>query len=65
MSKFIRRRLEDLRLVGGRFEENRGWLDFDVLPELLTMIAISNKLVFGRCCEMVGANFRKGSALDS
>ena len=36
MSKFVRRRLEDLRLVGGRFEENRGWLDFDVLPELLT-----------------------------
>jgi hypothetical protein len=35
MSKFVRRRLEDLRLVGGRFDQNRGWLDFDVLPELL------------------------------
>lgn len=35
MSKIIRHKLQDLRFVGGRFENNRGWLDFDILPELL------------------------------
>ena len=35
MSKIIRHKLQDLRFVGGRFENNSGWLDFDILPELL------------------------------
>jgi hypothetical protein len=30
----LRHLLKELRFVGGRFEENKGWLDFDVLPEL-------------------------------
>lgn len=36
MGKLIRRTLKELRFVGGRFELNKGWLDFDALPELLT-----------------------------
>src|SRR5205807_9812193 len=34
MGQIIRHPLKELRFVGGRFEENKGWLDFDVLPEL-------------------------------
>jgi len=34
MSKQIRHPLKELRFTGGRFEQNKGWLDFDVLPEL-------------------------------
>jgi hypothetical protein len=36
MSKQIRHPLKELRLTGGRFEQNKGWLDFDVLSELQT-----------------------------
>jgi hypothetical protein len=36
MSKVIQHKLRDLRFVGGRFDEHKGWLDFDVLPELMT-----------------------------
>jgi hypothetical protein len=35
MNKIVTHKLTELRLVGGRFEQNTGWLDFDVLPELL------------------------------
>jgi hypothetical protein len=34
MSRLIRHPIKELRFVGGRFEQNKGWLDFDVLPEL-------------------------------
>ena len=34
MAKQIRHPLKELRLTGGRFEQSKGWLDFDVLPEL-------------------------------
>jgi hypothetical protein len=34
MSKQIRQALKELRFTGGRFEQNKGWLDIDVLPEL-------------------------------
>lgn len=36
MNKVIQHKLRDLRLVGGRFDEHKGWLDFDALPELMT-----------------------------
>ena len=36
MSRLIRHKLQDLSFVGGRFEKNKGWLDFDMLHELLT-----------------------------
>lgn len=42
MARQIRHPLKELRFTGGRFEENQGWLDFDVLPELL---AYKNMLV--------------------
>jgi len=35
MTKPMRHTLKELRFVGGRFEENKGWLDLDILPELL------------------------------
>lgn len=34
MTKAIRHPFKELRFTGGRFEQNKGWLDFDVLPEL-------------------------------
>lgn len=34
MAKMIRHLLKELKFTGGRFEQNKGWLDFDVLPEL-------------------------------
>jgi hypothetical protein len=34
MAKLIRHVLREWHFVGGRFEENKGWLDFDILPEL-------------------------------
>lgn len=34
MSRLITRPLKELTFVGGRFELAKGWLDFDVLPEL-------------------------------
>ena len=34
MAKAIRHPLKELRFTGGRFERNKGWLDFDVLSEL-------------------------------
>ena len=33
MTKSIKR-LKELHFTGGRFDDNKGWLDFDVLPEL-------------------------------
>ncbi len=34
MSNLIKRSIKELRFVGGRFEQSKGWLDFDILPEL-------------------------------
>ena len=34
MAKSIRHPLKELRFTGGRFEQNKGWLDFAVLSEL-------------------------------
>jgi len=34
MAKEIKHPLKELRFTGGRFEQNKGWLDFDVLSEL-------------------------------
>jgi len=35
MKKLIRREMKEIRFVGGRFEQAKGWIEFDVLPELL------------------------------
>jgi len=35
MARRIQHPLRELRFTGGRFEENTGWLDLDILPELL------------------------------
>lgn len=34
MSKLIKHSIRELRFVGGRFDRNKGWLDFDTLSEL-------------------------------
>ncbi|HPA46915.1 MAG TPA: hypothetical protein PK395_14200 [bacterium] len=34
MAEHIRHVIKELRFVGGRFEQAKGWLDFDILPEL-------------------------------
>lgn len=34
MSRIDIRILKTIRFSGGRFEQNKGWLDFDILPEL-------------------------------
>ena len=36
MSRLIRHKLQDLSFVGGRFDKNKGWLEFEMLQELLT-----------------------------